>query len=324
MDRVITETPIAVLDFETTGLNAGPDRVVEVAVVRMEPGQESRLAVNTLVNPNRKMAATEIHGITEDDVKDAPLFEDIAASFLGAANGAVLASYNVYFDIRFLEYELGRVGIRWTPPHVCLMYLRPLLGLGGKCSLEEACRAHGVPQAAAHQAAADALSGAALWNVYTDSMRNQGIRSFQDLCSLAQYKFLASLSSSPFAPRDLTSMRLGIAPKPRPVPAMTAPEAPQVKAARGAPRGRQAARTYWEALKVVLADFEVTDEEVRSLTALRGDLGLTEPQVRAMHGKAFADLLSQAVEDRVLDDAETADLRRLHLCLGRLGWAPGL
>src|SRR5262245_14174544 len=61
----IADTPVAVLDFETTGLRPGPDRVVEVAVVRIDPGQPPRVVLDTLVNPGRPMACTEIHGISK-------------------------------------------------------------------------------------------------------------------------------------------------------------------------------------------------------------------------------------------------------------------
>lgn len=59
-DHRIHETPIAVLDFETTGLNPGSDRVIEISVVKYEPGREPYLAFDTLVNPLRPMVATEI------------------------------------------------------------------------------------------------------------------------------------------------------------------------------------------------------------------------------------------------------------------------
>ncbi len=59
--RAISETPIAILDFETTGLVAGVDRVVEVSVAHVDPGKEPRVVLDTLVNPMRPMAATEIH-----------------------------------------------------------------------------------------------------------------------------------------------------------------------------------------------------------------------------------------------------------------------
>ncbi len=60
----LNETPIAVLDFETTGLTPGFDRVVEVSVVRVDPGAPPRLIFDTMINPDRRMAATEVHGLT--------------------------------------------------------------------------------------------------------------------------------------------------------------------------------------------------------------------------------------------------------------------
>ncbi len=140
LNRPIAETPIAIFDFETTGLNAGADRVVEDSVVRIEPGQEPQLVLDTLVNPNRKMAATEIHGITDEDVSGAPKFEDVAGNFLRSISSCVVSSYNIYFDIGFLQFELHRLGLSETPPHLCLMYMRPLLGLGSRCCLEPPVR----------------------------------------------------------------------------------------------------------------------------------------------------------------------------------------
>lgn len=58
----IADTPVAVIDFETTGLTPGYDRVVEVSIVRIDPGSKPRVVFDTLVNPARPMAATEIHG----------------------------------------------------------------------------------------------------------------------------------------------------------------------------------------------------------------------------------------------------------------------
>jgi DNA polymerase-3 subunit epsilon len=58
LDREIAATPIAVVDFETTGLYAGEDRVVEVAVVRIEPGGRPEVVLDTLVHPRRRVGAT--------------------------------------------------------------------------------------------------------------------------------------------------------------------------------------------------------------------------------------------------------------------------
>jgi len=72
--------------------------------------------MDSLVNPNRKMAAIKIHGITEEDVRDAPRFEDIAGELLRSLYDCALASYNLYFDIGFLQYKLGRICFPDLPP----------------------------------------------------------------------------------------------------------------------------------------------------------------------------------------------------------------
>src|SRR5437762_12441231 len=93
LDTLVSNAALAVVDIETTGLHPGADRIVEISVVRIEPGAEPTLALDTLVNPGRRVAATEIHGITDADVIDAPRFEEIAGDLARGLSGAVLAAY---------------------------------------------------------------------------------------------------------------------------------------------------------------------------------------------------------------------------------------
>jgi DNA polymerase-3 subunit epsilon len=197
--RPIADTPVAVLDFETTGMMAGPDRVVEISVVRVEPGGGPELVLDTLVNPNRRMGCTYVHGITDRDVTDAPRFEQIAGALLRAVAGCVVAAYNASFDVRFLEWELASVGVEHPFPHLCLMYLRPMLGLGKHCKLAAACWAHGVPLANAHTAAADALAAAGLWTHYRSEITARNIRTFAELAAVKRYKFTGSFGRHPYA-----------------------------------------------------------------------------------------------------------------------------
>ena len=116
--------------------------------------------------------------------------------FASALKDSVFASYNVYFDAKFVQAELKQVGVNSFPPHLCLMYMRPLLGIGPRCSLTDACIAHGITYSRAHQAASDAIVSAQLWQTYTASMATKGIRTFGDLAKLKSYKFIKSFSES--------------------------------------------------------------------------------------------------------------------------------
>jgi DNA polymerase-3 subunit epsilon len=316
-DRVIRDTPVAIIDFETTGLNAGVDRVVEVSVVRVEPGQKPELVLDTLVNPERRMAATDIHGITEEDVAGAPRFEEIAGNLVKGLYDCIIAAYNVYFDIGFLEYELGKAGLKYSPPYLCLMYLRPMIGLGSRCSLDDACRFHCIEYSKKHRASADALAGARLWNLYLEAIKDRKVRTFKELATLKSYKFIQSFERDPLVPPVADNLKSTKRLKSRRIPVEV------VEAVAPVLSRQDVHHSYWEALKTVLSDLEVAKEEIAYLTKKKQELGLAPEEVRSLHARAFADLISQCVEDKELSDDECSKLRRLHQCLGKLGWAPG-
>ncbi|MFI4910973.1 MAG: PolC-type DNA polymerase III [Sedimentisphaeraceae bacterium JB056] len=193
----IEELPIAVIDFETTGMMPGNDRVVEVSVVKVEPGKEPYIAFDTLVNPCRNVGATYIHGIRNSDVEDAPVFEEIAGDFVDSLSGCMVAAYNVYFDIKFLRHELAMAGVDWEVPHFCLMYMRKMLDIGDRCSLDLACQKHNITLENAHTAGADALASAKLMDVYFEQMRQRNIKTYKHLSLLKRYKFIDSFENSP-------------------------------------------------------------------------------------------------------------------------------
>lgn len=319
----ISDTPFAVVDFETTGLQAGWDRVIEVSVVRLEPGCRPTVVLDTLVNPLRSVAATEIHGITDRDVKDAPTFPEIAGDFVRSISGCMVCAFNVYFDIGFLQYELGASGVNAAPPHVCAMYLRPLLGLGKRCSLQKACSQHGVAYEAEHFASHDALAAAELLRMYLEHMGKKNVETFGDLARLGSYKFIRSFETPFLSPSlvekmpkcDTLKSRLGFEPR------SATPDASFVAASEA--EKRRPLGTYWEALKAAMADLEITEEEVRDLERLKEELLLPKEEVRVLHARLFGDVISRFAEDKWLDDKECRTLSRVYKCLSALGWAPG-
>lgn len=318
-DSAVDGLPISVVDLETTGLSASGDRIVEIAIVRKEPGQEPLLVLDTLVNPGRRVSATEIHGITDDDVRDAPSFVDIAPTVTYILSGSIFASYNVYFDAKFVDAELVRAGIQPFPPHVCLMYLRPLLDIGPRCSLNDACRQAGVPHVGAHMAADDAMASASLWMGYLPRMNVLGVRTYGDMATRKSYKFIDSFSTDPLPAR----------PQPAPTRLKSrwnkpSTDAAQQLGARPATMTDQDRQSeYWDALKAVIADLRVTPEEVAYLRQKQRGLGLTEHEVRSLHARAFAGLLGDLTDDYLIDDREAEKIAGLADALRALGWAPG-
>ena len=107
--------PLAVIDIEATGMNLSTDRIIEIAIVKIMP--DSRKTVKRkLVNPEMPIppAVTEIHGITDEMVKDAPVFRQVANEIRQFIDVADLAGYNSNrFDIPMLVEEFLRISLEF-------------------------------------------------------------------------------------------------------------------------------------------------------------------------------------------------------------------
>jgi len=104
--------PLCIFDLETTGTNVGKDRIVEICILKVNP-DSSRESKTWLVNPEISIPkeCTEIHGISDEDVKDAPVFKEIAAKIVDMISGSDLGGFNSNrFDVPLLAEELLRAG----------------------------------------------------------------------------------------------------------------------------------------------------------------------------------------------------------------------
>ena len=105
--------PLAVIDLETTGVNPGSDRIVEIAIVKILP-DGTQLVKRKLINPEMPIskASSDIHGITDEMVKDAPTFKQVANEIKQFLENCDLGGYNSNkFDIPLLVEEFLRIGI---------------------------------------------------------------------------------------------------------------------------------------------------------------------------------------------------------------------
>jgi len=105
--------PLAIIDLETTGINLSTDRIIEIAIVKIFPDGK-KLIKRKLINPEIRIppTSTEIHGITDEMVKDAPTFRQAANEIRQFIDNADLAGYNSNrFDIPILAEEFLRVAL---------------------------------------------------------------------------------------------------------------------------------------------------------------------------------------------------------------------
>lgn len=92
-----------VVDTETTGLSASTDRICQLSAILFVDGEPVK-AFDTYVNPKKKMPqeATQVNGITDDMLIDAPTIDEVAPSFLEFIGDRPIVGYNIMFDLKFL------------------------------------------------------------------------------------------------------------------------------------------------------------------------------------------------------------------------------
>lgn len=131
----------AIVDIETTGGHAGKNRMTEIAILHHN-GREVTQRFHTLINPERSIPPfiTQLTGIDEQMVANAPRFYEVAAQIEELLRDRVFVAHSVHFDYSFVKYELGRLGIAFNPRRLCTIRLsRQILpghrayGLGNIC-----------------------------------------------------------------------------------------------------------------------------------------------------------------------------------------------
>lgn len=162
----LRELDYAVVDVETTGSSpARGDRVTEIAAVQVSGGKIVG-EFSSLVNPRRPIPPwiSDLTGITQEMVDDAPPFEEVAGLLRERLEGKVFVAHNVPFDWRFVTEEMRRAAsLAPEGPRLCTLRLsrRALPQLPGK-GLDAMARYYGIEIAGRHRAAGDALATATL------------------------------------------------------------------------------------------------------------------------------------------------------------------
>ena len=108
--RELAATEFVVFDLETTGAKAPPCRITEIGAYRVKNGEVAE-KFETLVNPETPIPPfiTQLTGIRDEMVANAPKFAEIAHEFLSFIGDSILVAHNSGFDMRFLNSEVARV-----------------------------------------------------------------------------------------------------------------------------------------------------------------------------------------------------------------------
>lgn len=162
--RLLNDVDFVVVDIEATGAKMPPNRIIELGAYRVRGGKIVDSFI-TLVNPEISIPrfVISLTGITNEMVKQAPLFADVAPRWLEFVADAVLIAHNAPFDTNFINHEISRVypGHRMFNPHLCTVTLsrRAVPGLANY-RLDTVADHFSIPIFERHRAGSDALATA--------------------------------------------------------------------------------------------------------------------------------------------------------------------
>lgn len=161
MPSLLLKRPLAVIDLETTGTNVASDRIIEIAIIKVFPDKTTQSKVKR-INPGMPIPAgsTAIHGIKDEDVKDAPTFKQAAHELKQFMDNCDLAGYNSNrFDIPLLVEEFLRAEIEFDVSKRKFVDVQRIFHLMEKRTLGAAYKFYCDKQLEnAHSAEADALA----------------------------------------------------------------------------------------------------------------------------------------------------------------------
>ncbi|GGQ83950.1 exonuclease domain-containing protein [Couchioplanes azureus] len=296
----------AVIDVETTGLRTSwHDRLIEVAVIRLDEHGCVQDQWCSLVNPNRDLGPQHIHGISATEARRAPAFADLAGDLGRRLTGRVLVAHNLRFDAMFLTAEYERIGI--TAPvdanaGLCTMQLAAHFIPTASRSLHDCRRAAGLPAHKAHSALHDAQAAA----------------------DLLAYYLTAAGSPPPWATTVAQAATIQWPDLPLstvvPVQRTSAEQRQEHFLARlidRLPRQREPrADAYLDLLDQALLDRHISATEADALVDTAETLGLARADVVYLHEQYLNQLTCVALADDLLTAAERHDLDTVALLLG--------
>ena len=177
------ETEYVAFDIETTGLNQQTERMTEIGAVIFR-GSEVLDTFNTFVNPGKPIPPdiTELTGIRDEDVADAPQEKEALEAFLAFAGDRPLIAHNAQFDTGFMAQTALRCGLRFRPVYLDTLVLsRALLPDLKRFKLDIVSNRLNLPKFNHHRASDDAMVVARIMDRFLPMLRQQGARTVDDI-----------------------------------------------------------------------------------------------------------------------------------------------
>lgn len=297
----VLDAPFAIIDLETTGLDKGQHRVIEIAVKRVTQSGQPIDEISTLIDPgNSDVGPTFIHHIKAEDIIGAPSFVDFAPELSSRLSNSIVVAHHAAFEDGFLGAEFARVGkgLKSIPCVDTLWLARQVVDLPNY-KLATVLEFFGIPTEDAHTALGDvrllakllpillAKSGPLKFNSppvkFDDSTINLKIKTRVSNLKKGESGWLANMMRKlPESGQELSS---------------------------------DVALRYTELLTQFLSDGKITGEEAKQLSKIAGAGGLGAEQVRSIHAGYVSGLDILASGDGKITPAEQRQIDTIKIQL---------
>jgi len=294
--------PYAIIDLETTGLDKTKNRIIEIAIRRIDNSGKFIDEISTLINPEvSDVGPTFIHHIKPEHVLDAPTFSEFAPEILNRLSGSIVVAHHAAFEDGFLGAEFARIGVGIpSMPAIDTLWLsRQVIDLPNY-KMATVIDAFGIKEEDAHTALGDVrmlskllpiliakskpLKYLVLVFISTSENHSGRIKTRVSNLSKGESGWMANvLKKLPESGLSLTDAVIG---------------------------------KYTEMLNEFLSDGKIIGEEAKALAKIAGSSGLGAEQMRKIHQDYFAAIEKIALEDGVLTEVEKKKLSTLKSQLG--------
>ena len=111
----VVMTSFVFVDTETTGIDRNKERLLEVACIEVVDRQKTGRQLHQYINPEKPVSdgAFRVHGISWEQVKEEPVFAQVAESIIDQLKGRVFVAHNAPFDLGFLNMEFAKAGFNF-------------------------------------------------------------------------------------------------------------------------------------------------------------------------------------------------------------------
>jgi len=306
----------SIIDVETTGFSPlRGDKIIEVGIVKINSSGQIIEKYDSLINPNRDLGATSVHGITGDMVMDAPVFKQVSDDILSVLNNSIIVAHNARFDLSFLNNELSVSGFdQFSLNAICTLQLARITEPDlHNYKLKTLCEYLDIELKEQHAAIYDSMATSQIFQMLKESfIRKHGEHKYTQRFEKGS---LTVLKNTLLNPSGLNLNRQKFKADSRRNQSKLANLINRLPL-KSSGKSEHHINEYINVLDEILEDRIVTNEESLRLDNLYREYGISNNEATLIHNTYLSKLIRLYLLDDIITTVELKDLQKVRNLLG--------